>query len=140
MKLTIAARTLLGKPFRHRGRGPHYFDCAGMAREAYRLNGVELEDFRLYSREPHQNGLIERIAHTLGDPVLCAPVTEQKLQVDDVLIFRFDKEPHHVGIATPYRFGGFGVIHACGHNMRVIEHRLSDDMIMRITHVFRRPV
>lgn len=140
MKLTTAARTLLGKPFRHRGRGPNYYDCAGMAREAYRLNGVELDDFRLYSREPHQNGLTERIAATLGAPVRVAPVSESEIQVDDVLIFRFEKEPHHVGIATPYRFGGFGVIHACGHTLRVIEHRLSDDMVKRITHVFRRPV
>lgn len=134
MELVSAARTLIGKPFRHRGRGPVYFDCAGMVKEAYRLCGVDLPDFRLYSREPNQNGLVEHITKALGNPI------NQPLIPGDVIVVRFDIEPHHVAMVTDYRYGGLAMIHACGMNKRVIEHRLAPDHMKRITHAFRRPV
>lgn len=140
MSLVAAARTLLGKPFRHRGRGPKYFDCAGAVKEAYRLNGVDLPDFLLYGREPHDDGLIRYITKALGDPIALAPVVERKLKPGDVIVVRFDIEPHHVAMVTDYPFGGLAMLHACGHNNKVIEHRMAPDHIRRITHVFRRPV
>lgn len=135
MTLVEAARTYLNVRFCHRGRSRRGLDCAGLVWRSYLDCGVELPDFRLYSKEPssHGKGLTDYVVEALGEPV-------SGLQVGDVVILRFTKEPHHMGIITDYPYGGLALIHACGHNEKVIEHRLSPDQIRRITHVFRRPV
>lgn len=138
--LASSARKYLGVRFRHRGRSERGLDCAGLGWIAYRDCGYELPDFRLYSREPHDDGLITYISAALGDPVYLAPIHPAMICSGDVVVLRFDVEPHHVAIVGNYRFGGHSLIHACGHNNKVIEQRMSDDMVKRITHVFRRPV
>lgn len=140
MTLVSAARRYLGVPFRHRGRSVRGLDCAGLAWLAYRDCGQELPDFRKYGREPSNDGLLTHIKAALGEPVAVAPVRASQLQEGDVIVVRFEVEPHHVAIVTNYPYGGFAMLHACGFNDRVIEHRLSPDIIDRITHVFRRPV
>lgn len=112
-------------------------DCAGLAWCAARDAGLALPDFRLYGREPHAGKLIETMEAAMGAAVLTAPVARADLRVGDVLVVRYRIEPHHIGIATDYMFGGLGVIHSDGHNNKVVEHRLTDDMVTRITHVFR---
>lgn len=150
-KLVVSARKYLGVKFRHRGRkgiGPGKgLDCAGLVWLAYKDCGVELRDFQHYEREPelHKENLIDHVKKSIGDPIFIAPVRQHDLNIGDVIVLRFDHEPHHVGIVTPYPLGGFAMIHADGwpHDGRagkVIEHRLSSDLIARITHVFRRPV
>lgn len=139
-QLVEAARRYLGTPFRHRGRSRSGVDCAGIGWLIYRDCGLTLPDFRLYGREPAQDGLVTHITSALGAPVAVSPVMERQLQVGDVIVMRFDIEPHHVAIVSDYPYGGFAIIHACGHNHKVIEHRLSPDMVRRITHVFRKPV
>lgn len=139
-RIVAAARRYLGTPFRHRGRSENRVDCVGLGLRIYQDCGVELPDFRLYGREPSKDGLVERVTSALGEPVATAPVTAAQLQVGDVIVMRFEVEPHHVGIVGDYPYGGFSLIHACGHNNKVIEHRLSPDIVKRITHVFRRPV
>lgn len=140
--IVTSARKYLNVPFRHRGRSERYLDCAGLAWIAYRDCGVELPDYRLYSSEPsaHGPGLTHYIEAAIGSPVKVAPVRSRDLMAGDVVILRFVKEPHHVGIIGDYKFGGHTLIHADGHTGRVIETRLPDDVIKRITHVFRRPV
>lgn len=138
--LVESARKYLGVKFRHRGRSPRGLDCAGLPWLAYKDCGVDLPDFRLYGPEPHNDGLIRHITAALGDPVCVAPVRPADLQAGDIAVIRFEIEPHHVTIVTDYPLGGFAVLHADGHYGKVIEHRLSTDMIDRITHVFRRPV
>jgi cell wall-associated NlpC family hydrolase len=134
-----AARKYLGTPFKHRGRTSRGLDCAGLAWLAYVDCGMALPDFRKYGREPSDDGLLKHVSAALGTPIAVAPVRSSSLQVGDVIIMRFEVEPHHVAIVTDYPFGGFAIIHACGHNDKVIEQRLSDDMVKRITHVFRKP-
>lgn len=139
--LVTAARSYKGTRFRHRGRNKKGIDCAGLIWAAYRDCGVELTDYRLYGEEPEDDGLVTHIIAALGEPVFTAPVREQTLQVGDVLVLRYEVEPHHVALVTPYLYAGaLAIIHADGHNKKVIEHRLSPDMVKRITHVFRRPV
>lgn len=138
--LVTAARKYLGAPFRHRGRGPKYFDCVGVGLQAFRDCGVTLPDFRLYGSEPHQDGLLTHLRAALGEEVLAAPVRMADLAVGDVVVLRFDVEPHHVGLLGDYRFGGLSLIHADGHTGRVVEHRLADKRVAHITHVFRRSV
>lgn len=138
--LVDAARKYLGVPFRHRGRGSK-LDCVGLGVRVYQDCGVEVPDFLHYGREPFKDGLVERITAALGEPVALAPVRQSDLQVGDVILLKFYRDPHHVALVSDYpHAGAFAMIHADGHNGCVIEHRLAPDHLARITHVFRRPV
>lgn len=84
------------------------------------------------------DGLVQRVTEALGAPVAVAPVPASTLAVGDVVLMRFEVEPHHVALIGDYVFGGFSLIHADGHTGCVVEHRMAPDHIRRITHVFRR--
>ncbi len=130
--LVAAARRYLGVPFRHRGRTALGLDCAGLALIAYKDLGLDLPDIRVYGREPHKNGLERAVEAALG------PALDRAPRVGDVLIFRFDRDPHHIGIAGDYVHGGLSLIHAYGTAGRVVEHRLDDTWYGRIVAVHRR--
>jgi hypothetical protein len=79
----------------------------------------------------------------LGDPVAIAPVSAEQLLIGDVVVIRFEIEPHHIGIIGCHPLGHLSLIHANGNEgqfSRVMEHGLATDTVNRITHVFRRPV
>lgn len=138
-KLVEAARGYLGVKWRHRGRSKHGLDCAGLGVLAYRDCGVEVPDFTLYGREPHDDGLIKYLTAALGEPL----PTGYVLKDGDIIVLRFVKEPHHVGIVAEANYGGMpalNVIHADGAAGRVLEVRLDDTTMKRITHVYRRAV
>ncbi len=142
-ELADAARRYIDVPFRHRGRSRVGLDCVGLGVVAYADCGVQVEDFRLYGREPFKNGLVERMTRALGDPVMVAPVRLADLQDGDVIVLRFSVNPHHIAIVGQRDYGGrmeLTVIHAEGTAGRVLEQRLTPDMAERITHVFRRPI
>lgn len=138
-RVVQSARAYLGTPFMHRGRSKNGIDCAGLARCACKDAGFNVPDYLLYGREPHGGELEAAMERALGAPVMLAPVSMFRLKVGDIVLVRFKIEPHHVAILTDYQFGGLGVIHADGHNGKVVEHRLAEDMVKRITHVFRIP-
>lgn len=138
--LIQAARLYLGTRWRHRGRTRHGVDCAGLVVLSYADCGIELPDYTLYGREPHRNGLVAHAIEALGEPLADH---DRTLAEGDVLLMRFDKEPHHMAIVALGDYGGtraFDIIHADGQAGRVHEQRLAPDMAARITHVFRRPV
>lgn len=56
-ELVKATRKYLGHPFRHRARGPKYFDCAGLLLQAFIDIGHPMKDLKYYGREPHKDGL-----------------------------------------------------------------------------------
>lgn len=139
-QLVTAARKYTGVKFRHRGRKPSGLDCAGLIWLAYKDCGVELEDFRLYGPEPHENGLVAHVTAALGEPLALEPVHASQLQAGDVAVMRYEHEPHHLALITDYLLGGFAILHADGWEGRVLEQRLAPDMQARITHLYRRPV
>lgn len=130
--LVDAARSYLGVPFRHRGRTSAGLDCAGLLVVAYRDLGIELPDIRIYGREPHKNGLVRAVEDGFGQPLGRAP------EPGDVLLMRFEREPHHLGIVGDYIHGGLSLIHAYGAAGRVVEHRLDAAWRARIVAVYRR--
>lgn len=132
----LCART----PFRHRGRDKHGLDCAGLIVIAYKDCGVDIHDSTHYGREPANDGLVQHAIKAFGYPIAFAPVKAEDMQPGDVILRRYVKEAHHGAIITDYPYGGLGIIHCDGHHNRVVEHRLDDDLIGYITHVFRRPV
>jgi hypothetical protein len=128
--------------FKHRGRVPAVgLDCAGLMVRAYADLGVTVHDCRTYGREPFHNGLESHVALALGPAVKVAPVAESDLQHCDVVVFRFFVNPHHLALVARVEYDGvpaFNIIHADGMAGFVVEHRLTPDMIARITHVHRR--
>lgn len=146
MNIVDAARAyaVRNTPFRHRGRNPDRgLDCAGLVVVAYADCGVEVHDFKRYGREPFNQGLEQHVEQALGPAVKLAPVGYDDLQDGDVIIFRFHVNPHHMGIVAAVEYGGvaaFNIIHADGMSKRVIECRLTPDMLKRVTHVHRRAV
>lgn len=139
-QLVEAARMYVGTKFRHRGRSIHGLDCAGLVVLAYRDCGVVVPDFTLYGREPHKNGLVEHVTAALGQPLAAE---DRTLMEGDVIVLRFDKEPHHLAIVADAVYGdvhAWNIIHAEGHGGWVLEQRLMPDIAARITHVYRKGV
>ena len=128
-----AARKYLGRPFRHRGRGPRYFDCVGLVWRAYMDCGVLLPCPDDYGREPEAARFQKAIVDALGEPVA-------HLEAGDVVTLRTKLHPHHVALVGSYPYGGFSLIHASGEHGRVVEHRLDDSYMARIVTIHRRPV
>ncbi len=154
-RLVDAARTFEGVRFLHRGRDRQGLDCAGLVWAAYAACGLELPDYRLYGPEPHRDGLVLHVAAALGEAVQVAPVRPLGLLPGDVLVMRYFREPHHMGIVGERLYGSeraLTLLHADGdapsrrsdgkqqRRGRVHEVRLTPDMVARVTHVFRRPV
>jgi cell wall-associated NlpC family hydrolase len=131
--LVTAARRYLGVRFVHRGRLLHKLDCVGLVWRSYLDCGVELEDFRLYGREPDINRWQAAMVANLG------PAVRPPLQPGDVVALRTLRNPHHLAIVCDHP-EGLGLIHASGEHGRVVEHRLDPAYRARITHVYRRPV
>jgi cell wall-associated NlpC family hydrolase len=122
MNLAEAARKYLGKPFRHRARGPNYLDCVGLVVVACRDLGREIaNDKQHYGREPHADGLRESLQLEFGEPA-------KDIRVGDIALIAYNTEiPHHVAIVGDYLYGGFSLIHADGMEGRVVEHRFDDN-------------
>lgn len=148
MELYDYARAYLGVPFKHRGRDSRGLDCAGLVWCAYRDAGIVLPDLERYGREPNRRGemmeVIRRGAE--ADPIWAGrrQPNEAKaaMRPGDVFVMRFEIEPHHVGIVTPNRLHGLGMIHADGQIgvRKVVEHGMMDWHLERVLAVFRRPV
>lgn len=138
--LVLAARRYDGVRFVHRGRRPDKLDCVGLVRLAYLVCGVELEDFRLYGREPDITRWQDAMERNLGAPVAAGPIlSDAVLRVGDVVALRTLRHPHHLAIVGDHP-DGLSLIHASGEHGRVVEHRLDPAYRARITHVYRRPV
>lgn len=138
--LILAARRYLGVRFVHRGRLPHKLDCVGLIWRAYLDCGVELEDVRVYGREPDLRAWSEAMERNLGAPVLSGPLrSDDGLQIGDVVSMRTLSHPHHLAFVCDHP-DGLGLIHASGMHGRVVWHRLDPSYRDRIAHVYRRPV
>ena len=133
-ELVQAARKYIGHPFRHRARGPIYYDCAGLLLQAFIDIGKPMKDLKYYGREPHKDGLRQIIQLNLGEPVY------DEMQAGDLCLMRFSTEPHHIGLIGDYLHGGFSLIHADGTQKRVVEHRLDKKWQSRIIERYRSAV
>lgn len=141
--LSDAARAYIDVRFRHRGRSRTGLDCVGLGVLAYADCGVRVPDFLLYGREPFRDGMVKHMIAALGEPVAIAPVAQHQLQDGDVILLRYEVNPHHMAVVGERQYGDVAaltLIHAEGVHGRVLEQRMTPDVIARITHVFRRPV
>lgn len=141
-RLVEQARTWLRVRYLHQGRNRHGADCVGFPLGVYAELGVDLPDWRAYGTEADPDELLRRLRAALGPEVVSAPVCFAGLLAGDILLFRFPKTtvPRHLGIVAGREGGGFNFIEANGNEGRVIERRLDERYLSRVTHVFRRPV
>jgi cell wall-associated NlpC family hydrolase len=133
-QIVAHARALLGKPYRHQGRGVAY-DCAGVPAYVARQIGMEIEDVLGYGRLP----VPKEMKAALDGHLVRVP--SASMQVGDVVWIKFQADPQHLAIVGNYVHGGFSLIHAyngSGLN-RVVEHRLDETWRKRIVGVWRFP-
>lgn len=148
MELYEYARTYMGTPFKHRGRDLRGLDCAGLVWCSYRDAGITLPDLARYGREPNRLGQMMDVVRecAASEPIWTGRKdvagARAAIRPGDVLVLRFEVEPHHLAIATPNKLHGLGMIHADGSLgvRKVIEMGMMDWHFERVLAVFRRPV
>ncbi len=127
-RLVDAARACLGTPYVHLGRAAGQgMDCLGLVIHALRCAGLSVQDDTHYKQRPDGKHLMRCvIAH--GAP----EKPHDEIAAGDVLIFRFDHQPQHFGLAT----GADKMIHAFAPAGAVVETDLGDYWRARLLHVF----
>jgi cell wall-associated NlpC family hydrolase len=125
--VVLAARGMVGTPFRHQGRVPgEALDCAGLAVCAACACGLPAIDLHGYGRRP-TFGELE--AHLDRQPALRRVMREA--QAGDLLLMCFSREPQHVAICA-----GETLIHAYESVGKVCEHGFTDEWKARIVRVY----
>jgi NlpC/P60 family putative phage cell wall peptidase len=131
-RIVAAARTWIGTPFEHQGRLKGAgVDCAGLVVGVARELGLPHADVDGYGRNPRR-ALLEAELAAQMDPIALA-----ELRPGDVLLFRIEREPQHLGIvssieplAVVHAFSGAGL-------MRCVEHSLDYRWQRRIIGAYR---
>lgn len=125
------ARALIGRGWRHRGRGPVWFDCVGLIVISLQANGIPVEDRQFYGKTPHKDGLRSELRRQFGEP-------HGEPQVGDIGLFRGTLYPLHVGIFAEHPNGGLSLIHASNEPTlgRVVAHRYVGDWPERFVEAY----
>ncbi|MDD3029979.1 MAG: NlpC/P60 family protein [Alphaproteobacteria bacterium] len=125
--MIAAARTCLGTPFHHQGRAPGVgLDCIGLVIVALKAAGLSVNDRTDYGRRPDGKSLIAALeAH--------GAAKVEPVQAGDILVFRYDRQPQHVALAT----GAETMIHSFAPAGRVVETSLGAYWKRRLTAAYR---
>ena len=143
--IVTQARTWLGTKYHHQGRLKKSDRCSGGVDCIGLVVGIINElnicddkgcllskyDRTDYSMSPQTTKLAECFDFYLD------LVDQDKIIPGDVLLFKFWKEPQHVGIVSNYPTGGLGLIHCNSTSGSVVEQPLSETWTRMITHVYR---
>lgn len=130
-----AARQWVGTPFvlhaRVRGVGA---DCPGFVIGLARELGLVDAGFDVTGYTTQSQQMLELCGqHMLGVPIAQA-------QPGDVAVFRVQTRIQHMGILTPYKWGGLALVHALDEGQRgVVEHRLDPAGRLRMVAAFQLP-
>lgn len=138
-----AARSMVGTPYRHQGRLPGVgLDCIGLPfAAAWEVGLVDRSvDVRDYPSRPDGHSLIAHCDLLLDLKKRGRPL-QADLELGDLLVMRWDKDPQHFGIVADYPKGGFSLIHAmavlAGKRGRVVEHNLDATHLDRSLALYR---
>lgn len=134
------ARLWLGTPYGHQQRMRGVLvDCAGLVIGVARELGIVPAGFDVtaYPRTPDGVSLLEHCDRWMRRVDLAG------LQVGDVIVIRWARDPQHMGIVGDYVHGGHSMIHAYSDGSRrggeVIEHHLGPAYLARFVAAFRMP-
>lgn len=135
-QIVESAREWIDTPFHHQARLKGVgVDCVGLvigvARELALINATF--DVVGYPRVPDGTSLMQIVREHMTE------IPRERMQVGDVIVVSFDRDPQHLGILGDYRHGGFSIIHAAGLTGRVIETRLMFTEQMKFVSAFRLP-
>lgn len=133
-EIVAEARSWLGTPFHHQGRVKGVgVDCAGLVVGVAKAFGILLADQQGYSRLPDGKTL------QAACEIELVRIPTEAMQPGDVLLFRFQSVPHHVGLLGDYPGGGLSLIHAYNTIGRVVEANLSAGDRRRIVAAYALP-
>lgn len=90
-------------------------------------------DYNNYPKLPDGNMLRNALANCLEE------ITLDEVNEGDVILFRFEDEPQHVGIVSKYKSGGLGIIHCYASARKVVEHRLDETWLKRVVSSYSFP-
>lgn len=129
------ARSLVGVPWRHKGRNlSRGIDCIGLVVAAVAAGGIQMRDRTNYTRHAWQDGLRQDIQAHFG-----LPIPESKWAPGAVVILRWDDEPEpaHVGILGNGT-AGLSLIHCFNSEgiMRTVEHDIDERWRKRIVEAY----
>lgn len=129
--IILAARSALGVPFKHQGRGLSGLDCVGLPLFVADRLGIKYTDVSGYARRPSGGKLEATFDEHVASGILLR-VLPSDMQAGDFLMMRFGGEPQHLAIYT-----GENIIHSYQAVGKVCEHRLDDKWSARIVRVYR---
>lgn len=134
MEFVEKCRSFRGVKFLHRGRDRSGVDCGGLILAALVELGYKPPEMTVYGREPEGDRLRQYLIRAIGQPI-----PKEEMQVGDVALMRFVREPHHVAVIGDYKMcpGAFSLIHSYGASEKVVEHRLDSDWHDKIIEVYR---
>lgn len=126
-QIITEARSWIGTKFHHQGRIKKTFshnggcDCIGFVIGVADNIGLKFEgkpysfyDDLDYPKYPHKNKLEQVIQKFM------IKIDESSYQTGDVLLFKFDKNPQHVGLVSYHN----NIIHCYAQAKGVVEHQL----------------
>lgn len=145
-EVIAAARTLLtarkhalyrfqAVPFRHQGRTLRGMDCIGVLVYAFGKAGFVLNDRTDYGRLPANRKLAASMVEHFGE-ALPGPYRMEDLRPGDLVTMSWGAEECHVALIVDHPYG-IGMLHAYNSAQRVVEHRVDDLVLKRITAVYR---
>lgn len=121
------ARSRLGTPWRHQGRGRE-LDCIGLLVACFPVS-----DRTNYDRDPRNGQLEQCVREQFG-----TPIPKSEMRSGDVVLMAFPHVIRHVGILADHWLGGLSIIHTwAGGPRRVCETRMDDQWGNRIRLVHR---
>lgn len=123
--IVAAARSRLGAPFRHQGRGAQ-IDCVGLLASVATQLDIEFEDYRAYPRLP--NGQIVPLLQKAG------MLLTSERRIGNVAVFRLGKLEWHVAVLSDV-----GLIHTHAVVRRVVETALDAPWERRLTRFLQFP-
>lgn len=141
-QIVAEARQWIGTRFAHQAHKKGVgVDCGGLIGGVCVATGLfpgdwwetEFTAHHGYSRIP-SNAMLEAICHKFMHQIDIAAA-----QPGDVVLMRFDTEPQHLAILTPYPLGGLAMVHSYSRAGGVVEHRFSNGWRARVTEAFALP-
>jgi cell wall-associated NlpC family hydrolase len=131
--VVAAARGWLDTRWLHQGRTRSGVDCVGLVVVVAAQARGSAFDVRDYARIASDERML-----AVCDALLIRRTTLAEMQPGDVVVMHYN-EQRHMGIVTPYHWGGLGLIHAYAPARKVVETRLSEDILARVLAAYRWP-
>lgn len=130
-KVVAFAKSKIDMPYLHQGRTDAGYDCVGLLVAALIDQGAVENVTPEYGRLPEGESLIKAIDDSCMVDKF-DPATE-KMREGDILIFRINKDPQHVGLYI----GNGRFLHACYAGRCIRQGRLGAFWLDRLTHIYR---